>query len=71
MEYELNLHPNVQVTNSDTMKKNINIKEPCSESLEQMSPTQKGAFCDKCNGGLLDKTVKCRKVSWIILLFDK
>ncbi len=48
MENELNLHLNVQVINSNTMKKNIDIKEPCSENWEQMAPTQKGAFCDKC-----------------------
>lgn len=28
--------------------KNINIPEPCSENWNEMTPTQKGAFCQKC-----------------------
>lgn len=30
------------------MKKNVDIKDPCSEDWVKMTPTQKGAFCDKC-----------------------
>ncbi|MFT5779489.1 MAG: hypothetical protein ACI837_002448 [Crocinitomicaceae bacterium] len=30
------------------MKRNIDIKEPCSENWDAMLPTQRGAFCESC-----------------------
>ena len=38
--------------------KNINIPEPCSENWNEMSPTQKGAFCQKCAIDVHDFTNK-------------
>ena len=38
--------------------KNINIPEPCSENWNEMSPTEKGAFCQKCAIDVYDFTNK-------------
>lgn len=38
--------------------KNINIPEPCSENWNEMTPTQKGAFCQKCALDVFDFTNK-------------
>ena len=48
MDFEQAYIFNVQVINSNAMKKNVDIKNPCSEDWAKMTPTQKGAFCDKC-----------------------
>jgi hypothetical protein len=40
------------------MNKNIKIKEPCSEDFAKMTPTQQGAFCDKCAMEVYDFTNK-------------
>ncbi|MFT5779487.1 MAG: hypothetical protein ACI837_002446 [Crocinitomicaceae bacterium] len=40
------------------MKKNIEIKEPCTENWDQMTPTQQGAFCKKCSLEVQDFTKK-------------
>ncbi len=38
--------------------RNINIPEPCSEKWNEMSPTKKGAFCQKCAIDVYDFTNK-------------
>ncbi len=38
--------------------KNINIPEPCSENWNEMTPTEKGAFCQKCALDVYDFTNK-------------
>lgn len=38
--------------------KNIDIPKPCSESWNEMSPTEKGAFCQKCAIDVYDFTNK-------------
>ncbi|MDG1333525.1 MAG: T9SS type A sorting domain-containing protein [Crocinitomicaceae bacterium] len=38
--------------------KNIDIPEPCSENWNEMSPTEKGAFCQKCAIDVYDFTNK-------------
>ncbi len=38
--------------------KNITIPEPCSENWNEMTPTQKGAFCQKCALDVYDFTNK-------------
>lgn len=38
--------------------KNIGIKEPCTENWNEMSPTEKGAFCQKCAKQVYDFTNK-------------
>jgi len=38
--------------------KHINIPEPCSENWNEMSPTEKGAFCQKCAIDVYDFTNK-------------
>lgn len=38
--------------------KNINIPKPCSENWNEMSPTEKGAFCQKCAIDVYDFTNK-------------
>lgn len=38
--------------------KNIGIQHPCSEDWNQMTPTEKGAFCQKCAKQVLDFTKK-------------
>jgi len=38
--------------------KNIGIKEPCTENWNKMSPTEKGAFCQKCATQVYDFTNK-------------
>lgn len=38
--------------------KNIHIPEPCSENWNEMTPTQKGAFCQKCALDVHDFTNK-------------
>ncbi|MFT5779488.1 MAG: hypothetical protein ACI837_002447 [Crocinitomicaceae bacterium] len=40
------------------MKKNIDIKEPCTENWDQMNPTERGAFCKKCSLEVQDFTKK-------------
>jgi hypothetical protein len=30
------------------MKRNIDIKEPCTEDFSEMTPTERGSFCNKC-----------------------
>lgn len=41
-----------------THMKNINIPKPCSENWNEMSPSQKGAFCKKCAIDVYDFTNK-------------
>ncbi len=38
------------------MKFKLNIPEPCHEDWQQMSPTQKGKFCDSCQKEVIDFT---------------
>lgn len=38
--------------------KNISIPEPCSENWNEMTPTEKGAFCQKCALEVIDFTNK-------------
>ena len=38
--------------------KNITIQEPCSENWNEMTPTEKGAFCQKCATQVIDFTDK-------------
>ncbi|MBN4070923.1 T9SS type A sorting domain-containing protein [Crocinitomix catalasitica] len=38
--------------------KNISIDEPCNENWNEMSPTQRGAFCQKCSIDVIDFTQK-------------
>jgi hypothetical protein len=38
--------------------KNIGINEPCSENWNEMTPTEKGAFCQKCATQVYDFTNK-------------
>ncbi len=38
--------------------KNINIPEPCSENWNEMTPTEKGGFCQKCALDVYDFTNK-------------
>lgn len=38
--------------------KKIVIPNPCAEDWSQMSPTEKGAFCNKCNLEVIDFTKK-------------
>lgn len=38
--------------------RNIGIKEPCTENWNEMSPTEKGAFCQKCATQVYDFTNK-------------
>ncbi len=40
------------------MKKKISIPSPCSEDWTEMTPTEKGAFCDKCQIDVVDFTKK-------------
>ncbi|MBN4072577.1 T9SS type A sorting domain-containing protein [Crocinitomix catalasitica] len=37
---------------------NISIDQPCNENWNEMSPTQKGAFCQKCSIDVIDFTQK-------------
>ena len=41
-----------------THMKNINIPEPCSENWNEMTPNEKGAFCQKCALDVYDFTNK-------------
>lgn len=41
-----------------TLMKNINIPNPCSENWNEMTPTEKGAFCQKCALEVYDFTNK-------------
>lgn len=41
-----------------THMKNINIPEPCSEDWNEMTPNEKGAFCQKCALDVYDFTNK-------------
>lgn len=38
------------------MKFKLNIPEPCHEDWQQMSPTQKGKFCESCQKEVIDFT---------------
>lgn len=38
------------------MKTSFNIPNPCSEDWSKMTPTQKGAYCDKCQFEVIDFT---------------
>ncbi|MBN4070924.1 T9SS type A sorting domain-containing protein [Crocinitomix catalasitica] len=38
--------------------KNISIDEPCTENWSKMTPTEKGAFCQKCSIDVIDFTEK-------------
>ena len=38
------------------METNFNIPSPCSEDWNEMTPTDKGAFCDKCAFEVIDFT---------------
>lgn len=38
------------------MKSRIDIPTPCSEDWNKMTPTEKGAFCDKCAFEVIDFT---------------
>ena len=38
--------------------KHINIPEPCSENWNEMTPNEKGAFCQKCALDVYDFTDK-------------
>lgn len=38
--------------------KNLDINEPCSEKWNEMTPTEKGAFCQKCAKHVIDFTNK-------------
>ena len=40
------------------MKKRVRIPEPCSEDWSKMTPTKKGAFCDKCQINVIDFSKK-------------
>lgn len=40
------------------MEKKIHIPDPCSENWNNMTPTEKGAFCDKCKIEVVDFTKK-------------
>ena len=38
------------------MKTKINIPVPCTEDWNKMTPTDKGAYCDKCAFEVIDFT---------------
>jgi hypothetical protein len=40
------------------MKSSISIPKPCSEDWNKMAPTEKGAFCGKCQFDVIDFTNK-------------
>jgi hypothetical protein len=40
------------------MKYSIKIPKPCNEKWNEMTPTEKGAFCSKCNKEVFDFTYK-------------
>ncbi|NOQ72590.1 MAG: hypothetical protein GQ574_11340 [Crocinitomix sp.] len=40
------------------MKTNIGISSPCSEDWNKMEPTERGAYCGKCQFDVIDFTAK-------------
>jgi len=60
MENERLLHLSVvgKTNENKSTMKHIGINEPCSENWNKMSPTEKGAFCQKCATQVYDFTQK-------------